>query len=244
MVNTTNFTIRTLENANRNIAIAVAAFFIPFTVVMCCFFGFSQPNVTAGIVAGCIEIASTIIALRYVSRSIITIKVDHNGITKTKDGQSITIHWQEPHELWYDATELWYTVIPIGTTIQTRITTPDGRCIQVELAQIKHQNTIFYYNQLHILPYLQKQLNVGKTLHFGPVILDKHFIKINEEDYSLYELEKTDIEQGFLKLKLRDQWFSTKIRLKDIPNFSSLYSLINQGTDNPYFMTGLATLKS
>ena len=122
-------------------------------------------------------------------------------------------------------------VIPVGTVATTQVVAKNKR-IRIDYSQNKFHENILAISSHYVLPIVQKQIEAGKKVHFGAVELEKDHIYLKGKQYDLKQVKKVKVESGRLVLKLKGDWFKTKIMVRDIANIFCLVQLI-ETENNP-----------
>ncbi|HLD60980.1 MAG TPA: DUF6585 family protein, partial [Patescibacteria group bacterium] len=239
------YKITQIKNFQKTMGVLALAFFPGFAVTMVAFFGEpDRPNYTVATLAALITVSFTVFAVRYVASKKITLEINDTGITEFAKEKMTTISWAD-HELWHDAIEYWTGPIPLNTSINIKVTTPDGRAIEFFTAKPPLISSATYsksapdyqfylalleYSRDALLPRLRTRLHAGETLHFGPITLNNAAITIENNQYAFNQIKGLQVHMGKLEVKLQDKFFATKIKVKEIPNFDCLYRLLQEKT--------------
>lgn len=221
--------INALKNPTRCITFIMAAFFPAFVVTMIAFFNGEETYPRLGIAATVIGAALTIVAVKHVARQRVKIEIDEKGIREIAGSVKTEIQWHENHTVFYDAVEYWGVPVPIpmGSRIRTRVTADDGREIKLEITKPDFHKQILILSEQALKPKMEENLRLGKELSFGPVTLAQNKLTINGKEYSRSQIKKVDVKRGLFRFKLEGDWLRTKIRVKEIPNFTCLHNLLS-----------------
>jgi len=155
------------------------------------------------------------------------IEITLQGITQVRGNETIFISWVEEHQAYYDATQFTTLgVIPIGTEVKTQVVAK-GRRIKIDYPMDDFHKTVIALSSSNVGPLIDQQIKNGLTVHFGPVQLSKDHIIFKKKKYQRHEITKLKVADGKVILKLKGQWFPTKIFVREIGNYLILLRLLD-----------------
>ena len=189
------------------------------------FGGYIPYEIWIGMAVIILAIAGIVIMVKYDKNRKQTIELTQEGITLLKNGKKTFISWKEDHQGYYDGTQFHKYFVPVAQVVKTQVAAK-GRNIQAHYPFAGFHDLLITLSTKGLKPLLEKRIFEGKTVYFGPLRVSAGSIYLKGREIPRHEVRGVKVENGKLVLKLSNQLFSTKILVKDIPNFSILMDIL------------------
>jgi len=79
-----------------------------------------------------------------------------------------------------------------------------------------------------LMPVLKEQFLAGKWIYFGPLAIQRQYLRIHKRQYAWSQVAQIQVERGYLVIKLRDQPMR-RLAIGQIPNWELFLQLVNMG---------------
>lgn len=79
-----------------------------------------------------------------------------------------------------------------------------------------------------LMPVLKEQFLAGKWIYFGPLAIQRKYLRIRKSQYLWSQVAHIQVEQGYLVINLRDHP-RQRLAIGQIPNWELFLQLVNMG---------------
>lgn len=158
--------------------------------------------------------------------------VDHNGIERNARGAITKISWSEPHDYFYVALDSSGGPATNKATLRAS----DGRrvdlieVIQSDSSVVRVPAVVEQFSTKSLWPRVQKQLEEGQEVAFGPIVVDSKSVRFGETKFSRAEPLSVRVTKGEIQVGVGGEWQSTATQLLEVPNYPTFLRAIGQIT--------------
>lgn len=192
------------------------------------FSGYIPYGVFWGFTAILLGVVSLVLMTLYDRNRKRTIEISEEGIREIRGSKQTFIGWAEFHQTYYDKTEFVKYGVVVATVVKTQVVA-EGRHIGIEYPLIGFHDLIAELSARNLLPQLRERMK-KKPVYFGPLELSEMHLYLDGREIRRDHITKAKVQSGKLALKIHDDWFSTRLMIRDIPNFTCLLQLLSEGS--------------